>query len=93
MRGNYIQFVINIILFVHDMETLEPNSSNSIKPTQLDLVKLNNLKCGEFWDGELQNWRVLAYKNSFIVVLFNHVIKEEFSEFETIEEIIDFLNN
>ena len=72
---------------------LDDADTNSIKPTKLDISKINSIEIGDYFDGELDNWRVLKYKDSWVCLLYNHHTKKEYSEFKSKEELIEFLNN
>jgi hypothetical protein len=70
----------------------DQSGSNSIKLTKLDSARLNNLEIGSDFVGELQNFKILRYKNDYVLILFNHHTKKDFQEFMTKEELIKFLN-
>jgi len=70
----------------------DQSGSNSIKPTKLDIERIEALKLGGELTGELANWKVLCYRNDYTLILFNHHTEKDFQEFATKEELIKFLN-
>lgn len=75
------------------MFAADEDSTNSTKLTEFDLSRLDELEIGGFFDGELSNWRVLRYKDSYNIMLFNCGKKREFTEHKNKEEVIKFLNS
>lgn len=71
---------------------LEDADTNSIKPTDLDLNRIKSLEIGGYFDGELNNWRIIKYDNEYILILFNNVKYKDFQEFSTLEKLLEFLN-
>ena len=71
---------------------LDDADTNSIKPTQFDLDRLSNLEVGEDFVGEKQNFKILRYKNDYVIILYNHTKKKDFIEVKDIEGVIKYLN-
>lgn len=74
------------------MMASDEDDTNRTNLTILDKSRLEDLQIGEYFDGELGNWRILRYKDSYNVMLFNSKIKQEFSSYQNVEEVIKFLN-
>lgn len=72
--------------------SLEDADTNSIKPTYLDLNRLEHLEVGGYFDGELNNWRIIKYDNEYVLLLFNNVKYKDFQEFSNLEKLLEFLN-
>jgi len=70
------------------------NSENKpdYSPTSLDLERMNNLEIGELHTAECGFWRVLKYKDDYVLVLESarHSI---FKEFKNIPDIVVFVKN
>jgi len=65
--------------------------TNSTYPTKFDVQRINELGVGDYMDGEKGNFRVLKYKESYVVLLFNSPSKNEYSEFSTLKQVFAFL--
>ena len=68
------------------------DDTNSLRPTSFDVARIDSLSIGESVDGELGNWTVLRYKDSYVLMTQNSpkIINKEF---KTQKELIRFLEN
>lgn len=70
-------------------------SDNSLKPTQLDLDKINSLNIGESMISENRNFKIMRYKDEYVLLLFNSYNYKDFSEWggaDGLNRLIKFLN-
>lgn len=72
---------------------LDDADTNSIKPTKLDIERINSMQIGDKIDGELGNWSLLRYKNDFVLLLKNSVKYKDFIEFKDSKKLINFLES
>lgn len=70
-------------------EELEP--SDSLKPTLLDLARIDSLEIGESLTGELDSWRLVRYKSEYCLFLLNKY-KSPMVTFVAKDLLITFLN-
>ena len=68
------------------------DDTNSIKPTKFDIERLLAMRVGETVNHEVQNWRILRYSDSYILILENSSTESSFKEFFSLSELIEFLN-
>lgn len=74
------------------MFAADESDTNSLIPTSFDVARIDSLSIGESVTGELGNWVVLRYKDSYVLMTQNspRVINKEF---KTQKELIRFLEN
>ncbi|MEK6880268.1 MAG: hypothetical protein AABY22_11695 [Nanoarchaeota archaeon] len=74
------------------MFAADEDDTNSTKLTDFDLARLEDLDVGESFEGEYGNFKILRYKNSYVVFLKNCFRRKDFNELATKEQVIEFLN-
>ncbi len=69
----------------------EEEESKSLIPTNFDTCRLEALEIGDKLQGELDNWTVFRYRNSWDVILSNKN-KRPMLSFKTLDNLLAFLN-
>ena len=65
----------------------EDHDLNSIRPTILDTLRLEDLEIGDTMESESGNFKVLRYKKEYVLFLLNHVKKQQMKEFISITQM------
>lgn len=69
----------------------DEDDTNSIKPTDFDVLRLEAMDVGDKLDGELGNWRVFRYKSGYHLFLLNSLDSKEFEKFQSLDDLVSYL--
>lgn len=69
----------------------DEDSTNSIYPTDLDQIRINDMIFGDKIESENGNFAVIKYQDGFTLLLNNHPVKDSYLEFKSIKELFMFL--
>ena len=73
-------------------KSAEESDSESLRPTVFDLARIDEMSNGETINGELGNWKLMAYSTEYVLLLHNNKKYGSFQEFDTKRDVIEFLN-
>jgi hypothetical protein len=67
------------------------HDTNSLYPTDFDILKLQNMNLGDKINAESRNWSVIKYKESYTLMLSNHPKLPPVLDFLDLKSLIYFL--
>ena len=65
--------------------------TNSIRPTFLDVERIEVMVFGDKISAENGNWEVIKYSSGYTLLLQNHVRENSYLEFKNLNDLLEFL--
>jgi len=73
------------------MNAWDQEDTNSIKPTYFDEIRIEDMSVGDSVEGETGNWKIMRYKQCYVLSLFNHSTYKNLLEFKNSSSLLNFL--
>ena len=71
------------------MYDAEDSPVTDLKPTDLDLIRLEEAELGERIEGEMGTWTVFKYKDGYTLMV--NRLTDNFKEFKSLKELVFYL--